>query len=248
MSAAGGSSGLVMHPSGQGSETRRENSNSMPDAANERGSRVTTRVTEFPRTIRKTASAVASFMNYVAGWNFIFCAAFITIDVVCRNFGGFSSSATTEITSYMLAFGLAWGLAHALATRSHIRIDVLVNRLPTGVRQYLHAFALVLLTGLSLFLAWCAWGLVGESMLFDAKDTSALAIPLVIPQGLWAVGVTMLAVFAVVLLLEVICLLVAGDAAEIDKLLGPRGYQEETQEALEAVGLAPARSGDGRDA
>ena len=85
-------------------------------------------------------------------------------------------------------------------------------------------------------------------MLFNAKDTSALAIPLVIPQGLWAVGITMLAVFAVVLLLEVVCLLVAGDAAEIDKLLGPRGYQEETQEALEAVGLAPARSADGRDA
>src|SRR4029453_3149648 len=97
-------------------------------------------------------------------------------------------------------------------------------------------------------LAWCAWGLVGESMLFNAKDTSALAIPLVIPQGLWAVGITMLAVFAVVLLLEVVCLLVAGDAAEIDKLLGPRGYQEETQEALEAVGLPPPRSGDGRDA
>ena len=62
------------------------------------------------------------------------------------------------------------------------------------------------------------------------------------------VGITMLAVFAVVLLLEIVCLLVAGDAAEIDKLLGPRGYQEETQEALEAVGLVPARSGDGRDA
>jgi TRAP-type C4-dicarboxylate transport system permease small subunit len=186
-------------------------------------------------------------MNYVAGWNFILCAAFITIDVVCRNFGGFSSSATTEITSYMLAFGLAWGLAHALATRSHIRIDVLVNRLPIGARQYLHAFALVLLTGLALFLAWCAWSLVGESMLFNAKDTSALAIPLVLPQGLWAIGITMLAVFAVVLLLEVVCLLVKGDAAGIDKLLGPRGYQEETQEALEAVGLASAQSPDRGD-
>lgn len=220
----------------------------MPNAANERGSPSTMRGAGFPRTIRKVASAVAAFMNYVAGWNFIFCALFITIDVVCRNFGGFSSSATTEITSYMLAFGLAWGLAHALATRSHIRIDILVNRLPVGVRQYLHAFALVLLTGLSLFFAWCAWSLVGESMLFNAKDTSALAIPLVIPQGLWAVGITMLAVFAVVLLLEISCLLVAGDVAEIDKLLGPRGYQEETQEALEAVGLAPARSADGRGA
>jgi hypothetical protein len=48
-------------------------------------------------------------MNYVAGWNYILCAAFITIDVLCRNFGGFSSSAATEITSYMLAFGVAWG-------------------------------------------------------------------------------------------------------------------------------------------
>jgi hypothetical protein len=42
-------------------------------------------------------------------------------------------------------------------------------------------------------------------------------------------------------------LLATGNAAEIDKLLGPRGYQEETQEALEAVGLAPARSADAGD-
>jgi TRAP-type C4-dicarboxylate transport system permease small subunit len=217
----------------------------MSDAANERGSLATTRGTGFPQTMRKAATVVAAFMNYVAGWNFIFCAAFITIDVVCRNFGGFSSSATTEITSYMLAFGIAWGMAHALATRSHIRIDVLVNRLPIGLRQYLHAFALVLLTGLSAFFAWCAWGLVGESILFNAKDTSALAIPLVLPQGLWAVGITMLAVFAVVLLLEVVCLLATGNADEVDRLLGPRGYQEETQEALQAVGLAPAPSAGG---
>ena len=158
-------------------EIKRENSNSMSEAANGRGSRVATRGTGFPRTIRKAATAVAAFMNYVAGWNFIFCAAFITIDVVCRNFGGFSSSATTEITSYMLAFGLAWGLAHALATRSHIRIDVLVNRLPIGVRQYLHAFALVLLTGCRCS-SLGAHGALSASMLFDAKDTSALAIPL----------------------------------------------------------------------
>jgi TRAP-type C4-dicarboxylate transport system permease small subunit len=199
------------------------------------------------RALRRIATTVAAGMNYVAGWNFILCAAFITIDVLCRNLGGFSSSATTEITSYMLAFGVAWGLAHALATRSHIRIDVLVNRLPVGLRQYLHAFALILLTGLSLFITWCAWHLVDESIFFNAKDTSALAIPLVIPQGLWAIGITMLAVFAVVLLLEIFCLLVMGNAAEIDRLLGPRGYQEETREALEAVGLAPAGRANTRD-
>jgi hypothetical protein len=40
---------------------------------------------------------------------------------------------------------------------------------------------------------------------------------------------------------------VTGNAAEIDRLLGPRGYQEETQEALEAVGLAPVASANTRD-
>ena len=200
------------------------------------------------RALRRVATAIAAFMNYVAGWNFILCAAFVTIDVLCRNFGGFSSSATTEITSYMLAFGIAWGLAHALATRSHIRIDVLVNRLPLGLRQYLHAFALVLLTGLSLFIAWCAWHLVDESIFFNAKDTSALAIPLVIPQGLWAIGITMLAVFAVVLLLEVFCLLVTGNACgdrQAARVLA--ATRKRRRKPCEAVGLAPAGRADTRD-
>jgi TRAP-type C4-dicarboxylate transport system permease small subunit len=190
------------------------------------------------QSFRRAVAAVAAFMNYVAGWGFVFCSVFVTVDVLTRNFGGFSSQATTEITSYLLAFGIAWGLAHALATRSHIRIDVLVNRLPLGSRQYLHTFALLLMAGFALFIAWCAWHLVDESILFNAKDTSALSIPLVIPQGLWFLGIAMLALMALSLCAEVAGLLLMGRAAEIDAVLGPRGYQEETQEALEAVGVA----------
>jgi TRAP-type C4-dicarboxylate transport system permease small subunit len=189
--------------------------------------------------MRRGSSLLAARMNDLAGWVFILCAGFITLDVMFRNFGGFSSSATTEITSYMLAFGIAWGLAHALAARAQIRVDVLVNKLPIAWRQYLHALALAVLTTLALFLAWCAWTLVDESVFFNATDTSALAVPLVIPQGLWAIGISMLAMQAVLQLFEVACLLCAGDAQLIDRLLGARGYEEETQEALEAVGISP---------
>lgn len=189
--------------------------------------------------MRRASTRLAARMNDLAGWVFILCAGFITLDVLFRNFGGFSSSATTEITSYMLAFGIAWGLAHALAARAHIRVDVLVNKLPIAWRQYLHALALAVLTFLALFLAWCAWTLVDESVFFNATDTSALAIPLVIPQGLWAIGISMLAMQAVLQLFEVACLLWANDAQQVDSLLGARGYQEETQEALEAVGITP---------
>jgi TRAP-type C4-dicarboxylate transport system permease small subunit len=198
------------------------------------------RVLRVAQALRRASSALAARMNDLAGWVFILCAGFITLDVLFRNFGGFSSSATTEITSYMLAFGIAWGLAYALSARAHIRVDVLVNKLPIAWRQYLHALALAVLTGLALFLAWCAWTLVDESVFFNATDTSALAIPLVIPQGLWAIGISMLAMQAVLQLFEVACLLWAGDAQQIDSLLGARGYEEETQEALEAVGIAPS--------
>jgi hypothetical protein len=84
---------------------------------------------------------------------------------------------------------------------------------------------------------------VDESILFNAKDTSALSIPLVIPQGLWFIGIAMLALMALSLCVEVAGLLLTGKAAEIDAVLGPRGYQEETQEALEAVGAARPEAG-----
>jgi TRAP-type C4-dicarboxylate transport system permease small subunit len=207
------------------------------------------RVLRVAQALRRASSRLAAAMNDLAGWVFILCAGFITIDVLFRNFGGFSSSATTEITSYMLAFGIAWGLAYALSARAHIRVDVLVSKLPIAWRQYLHTLALAVLTALSLFLAWCAWTLVEESVFFQATDTSVLAIPLVIPQGLWAVGITMLALQAVLQLFEVACLLWAGDARQIDSLLGARGYEEETHEALEAVGMAaPALRRQGDDA
>ncbi|MBI3512510.1 MAG: TRAP transporter small permease subunit, partial [Proteobacteria bacterium] len=149
------------------------------------------------------------------------------------------SKTTTEITGYMLAFGIGWSLAMTLTERAHIRIDVLVNRLPLGPRKYLHALALLLLAIFALFIAWAAYSLVVESVEFGATDNSAMSIPLVLPQGLWAFGLAVFAALVVVLSAEVAILLARGDGASVDRLLGPRTFQDETEEALEAVGLRP---------
>src|SRR3954462_6609153 len=79
---------------------------------------------------RRAVARLGTVMGYVAGWGFIRTAAFIPFDVTARRFLGFSSQATTELTGYALAFGISWALTHALATRAHIRIDVLINHLP----------------------------------------------------------------------------------------------------------------------
>ena len=188
--------------------------------------------------LRRGVASLAAGMAWVAGWNYIACALFITADIVGRNAFGVSSAATVEITGYMLACGIAWGLAHTLACRAHIRVDVLVTRLPLRWRAPLHLFSLLLLTCFAAFTAWAAWALVDESALFNAHDNSALRVPLIIPQGIWAVGISAFVVMCVVLLLESVLSLLMGEGTRLDALLGSRTLNDETQEALEAVAMA----------
>jgi TRAP-type C4-dicarboxylate transport system permease small subunit len=188
--------------------------------------------------LRRAVDRLGALMTAAAGWMLIFCAVFMTADVVGRNFLGVSSLATIEISGYMLAFGIAWGLAGALSQRHHVRIDVLVNRLPLGLRQYLHATALLLLSVLAGFFAWSAVELVLESWLFRATDNSVLSIPLILPQGLWAFGICVFFLLTVLMVIEVALLLIAGQSQAVDDMLGSRGYDEESAEALDAVAMA----------
>ena len=194
--------------------------------------------------IRGGVETIATVMAYLAGWNYIACALFITADILGRSFLGISSAATVEITGYMLACGISWSLAHTLAARAHIRVDVLVNRMPLRIRAVLHVAALALLGCFAVFLAWAGWSLLDETILFDAHDSSALHIPLMLPQGLWNIGLIAFLVMIIALLLETLQFLLSGRFAETDALLGPRSIDDEAGEALDAVAMA--REGQAR--
>src|SRR3989442_3138335 len=111
---------------------------------------------DFATRARGAFECVGRWMNRCAGWVYIGAALFITSDVLSRQFLGFSSKSTVELTGYMLAIGISWGLGFALIERVHVRIDVLINRLPLALRQYLHALALLLLAVFARYLAWAS--------------------------------------------------------------------------------------------
>jgi hypothetical protein len=67
-------------------------------------------------------------------------------------------------------------------------------------------------------------------------------VPLVFPQGLWAAGITLFALLAALMLIEVAALLIAGERRAVDALLGPRTLQDETKEALDALAMAVAKT------
>jgi len=188
--------------------------------------------------VNRLIDSLARLMNRCAGWMFVICALFITFDVLARKFLGFSSQSTTELSGYFLGVGIAWGLAGALEARTHVRIDILIQKVPPQYRGYLHWGALLTLAVFAGFLLYGAWHTTMESWDFRATDNSLLKTPLIIPQGLWLFGIGVFGVMAMLRVLEVALLLPGADIDAIEHLTGPRSYIEEADEALEAIGSA----------
>jgi TRAP-type C4-dicarboxylate transport system permease small subunit len=186
--------------------------------------------------LNRAIDKLAHFMCACAGWLFVICALFITFDVLARKFLGFSSQSTTELSGYMLGIGIAWGLAGALDARAHVRIDVLIQRVPSSIRGYLHWMALATLVVFIGFLVYGAWQTFMESWEFKATDNSLLKTPLIIPQGLWLFGIGVFGVMALLRVIQVMALLPRRDIQAIEMLTGPRSFVEEADEALEAIG------------
>lgn len=186
---------------------------------------------------------------FVAGLCYLLITLLICFDIAARHLLGFSSEATIELTGYMMAVGMTWGLAGTLFERGHVRIDVLVQKMPLRVRVWLHLASLIALIVSTGYYTWGAVSLARDSFAFGATDLSTLRTPLVIPQGLWAAGFALLLLAALALALRAVRQLALGQYDEMDQALMARTYVDEAAETLEAVAEAQATMhlpGDGQ--
>ncbi|MCS4511912.1 TRAP transporter small permease subunit [Xylophilus ampelinus] len=174
----------------------------------------------------------------IAGWCYLAITVLICFDIAARRLWGFSTEATIELSGYLMAVGMSWGLAGTLFERGHVRIDVLVQKMPLDVRVWLHLASLLALLAASGFFAWGAVALALDSQDMGATDLSTLRIPMVVPQGLWAAGLALMLLAVVALGARALRQLVAGDADGMDRMLMARTYIDEAAETLEAVAEA----------
>jgi TRAP-type C4-dicarboxylate transport system permease small subunit len=150
--------------------------------------------------VLRAVDAVAWTMALASGALFLLVSFYITLDVISRKFFHFSTAVTDEYGGYALAVGGMWSLAHALRAGAHVRIDVLLPHLPAPVRALLGYAALVVMTFFASIVAVYAWRLTLDSLAIDARAMSFVRTPLVVPQGLMAVGFTVLGLEALVIL------------------------------------------------
>jgi len=152
------------------------------------------------RRLLRALDVLALGMAYASGALFLLVSFYVAADAVGRTFFHVSSAVTDEFGGYALALGGTFALAYTLRTGAHVRIDILLPYLPRHMQIVLDYVAMA---GMALFAAMLAaytWRLALESLAGDARAMSFLRTPLFPPQGLVALGLTLLCVEALAIL------------------------------------------------
>jgi TRAP-type C4-dicarboxylate transport system permease small subunit len=173
---------------------------------------------------------------------FVLLSFAVAIEVTMRKVLNVSLQGVDELGGYALATGAGVSFALALVARAHIRIDLVHERLPRGLRIVLNLVAVASLAAIATLLPVLAWFALSDSISMHSTAQTPWATPLRYPQGVWFVVLAVFAMVALVSLLRALALAVRGRADLIERDYGPRGPREELQEELadiEARGAAP---------
>ncbi|WP_421999094.1 TRAP transporter small permease subunit [Reyranella sp.] len=173
----------------------------------------------------------------------LLAAILIGIDVLLRKFLTRSIGGADELAGYALAIGTVWGLGAALLDRAHIRIDSLYVLFPQRLRLVLDLVALVLLVGFFALTAWHGWGVVEQSWTSGSRSQSALETPTVVPQLVWMAGLVAFVAIGVLLLVDALRRLAAGDLRGTARLISTRSAEEEVQEEIRDLQERRTREG-----
>ncbi|PTM39811.1 TRAP transporter small permease [Bosea sp. 124] len=184
-------------------------------------------------------AAISLWMARIGGLMLVGASVVITMEILARKVIHIPFSVGTELSSYALAISASWSFSYALLNRAHVRIDVIRNWAPPTVRFGLDVLALGSLGAVALIMAWFAWDTVDTSWTLGARENTSLGTLLVIPQGLWFVGLIWFAFVCVEQLGLVALALMRGNSAAAAAIVTTPDVADEIEEALDAVDAQP---------
>ena len=180
---------------------------------------------------------------WVFGAIFVLLSLAVAVEVSMRKVFNVSLQGVDELGGYALATGAGVSFALALVARAHIRIDLVHERLPRGLRIVLNLAAVASLAVTAGLLSILAWFALSDSIAMNSTAQTPWATPLRWPQGVWFVVLSIFALVALGSLARLLGFAFGGQFDRVDREYGPRGTKEELQEELadiEARGAAAA--------
>ena len=153
-------------------------------------------------------------------------AALILAQIIGRFFNVLVPSAN-EFAGFSMAASSFLALAYTFRAGGHIRVTLVILRLPEGARRAFELGSLSVATALIAFFAWHTVLLVLDSLKYDDLSDGLIAIPLWIPQAGMAAGLVVLAIALLDELVQVLRGRTPSYASPQDAVLGELAKPDE---------------------
>jgi len=101
-------------------------------------------------------------------------------------------SIADEMGGYLLVSITFMGLAYTWKEKGHVRVSLLISRLPDKFAHLLRFITLILATLFTIPLMKACYDLIADSLLFESRSGSWLRTPLAYPQTILLIGAIML--------------------------------------------------------
>lgn len=181
----------------------------------------------------QTIAEGISRVGAIAGGALLLIASIvICIDITTRYFFSWTFGGADDLSGYALAIASAWGLSSAVLTRSHIRIDTIYVRVKSRMRAILDLASLAAFVIFFSLVTYYAWGVLKQSWTSDSHSLSEIQMPLIVPQGLWVMGLAFFVLVCVLLFVRGLRSFIKGDLDSLFALIGSKSAVAEAEEEV----------------
>lgn len=161
----------------------------------------------------------------------------VIVEITLRKFFGTSIQGVDEISSYAMALSFAWAMPFAILDRAHIRIDVIHIILPERMRAWFDLGSAVVFFLYMAILSYFCIDLALTSYRDGTRSDGLLAVPIAVPQWIWATGLAVSTLVILYLIFKAGRALMAADFASVVRLIGTETFAKEEVEQAAAVSI-----------
>lgn len=173
---------------------------------------------------------ISRWLSWLAGAAILFgCAVPVAIDVIARMLIGRALLQSVELSGYAMAACIGLGMGWTAATNANVRVDIVTARLPRRYRIVTDVLASLAIAATALALAGYSYGVLAESWRLGARSESTLMVPMVLPQGIWWVGLVWFAVVACLVPVLAFLRILQRDLAGAEALIGSPSLKQELE-------------------
>ena len=164
--------------------------------------------------LRRLIERASDMGGYFSGWLVLLMLALVAIEVFMRYALHRPPMVADEFGAYMLVALAYLGAAYTARQRGHVRITVLVSRLPVRIANWLRVVTLAVGFIFSVILVKSSYDLMFFSFRLHLASPTWLNFPLQGPQMTLAIGFTILSLLLAVEIVKTVIKVKSGENVE----------------------------------